>query len=153
MQVTPTTPPTGCGIPSVPNRNQIKTLYSVDRVGNYLGRLSEFQRISTQPSTPQTTVSAATTAGDRLTVQLSTFYPGLGDNIRLPPASPDCCKYDVFSVYMNMRVRVRRTGHMLSLLYDKLLVVCSIQAAIASPRRRPRPSSPSQRTPSSAINI
>ena len=43
----------------------------------------------TQPSTPHTTVSAATTVGDRLTVQLSTFYLGLGDDIRLPPASPD----------------------------------------------------------------
>jgi len=52
-----------------------------------------------QPSTPHTTVSAATTAGDRLTVQLSTFYPGLGDDIRLPPASPDSCKVWCSSVY------------------------------------------------------
>jgi len=68
---------------------EINTLRCVDRVGNGEITWEDGQDIS---STPQTTVSAATTAGDRPTVQLSTFYPGLGDDIRLPPALPDSCR-------------------------------------------------------------
>ena len=41
-----------------------------------------------------------------------------------------------------MQVQVRRAWHMLPLLQDKLLGVSSILAAMAMPRRCPRPSSP-----------
>jgi len=66
-----------------------KTLRCVDRVENGEITWEDCQDIS---STSQTTLSTAKTAGDRLTVQLSTFYPGLGDDIQLPPSSPDSCR-------------------------------------------------------------
>jgi len=56
-------------------------------------------------------------------------------------ASCQCADY-AHASYMRGRGQVRHAWHMLHLLYEKLFGVCSIQAAMAPLRRRPRPPSP-----------
>ena len=75
-----------------------------------LGRLSDTQDISIQPSHPQATMSAATTAGDRLTVQLLIYiFSTLGSAtifgfLRLRRTVADCCKVWHFSRYISLAI-------------------------------------------------